>query len=184
MFSIAFAVLVLMRRSLWLAPAAALMLCAANGLAVYDLLAYTATNCAIYRDSYELILDASSDLRKTHVPGTRIFMFSEPGESITSKADCGGRQITLGWIQAAIGATGFEDIAHYWTNQTLDTIEPERWREIASTKGLIGFLTNNPERVSVLREKVAGAGGTTGDVRFLNLREGDMELPLYVLPLH
>ena len=35
-FSIAFAVLVLVRRSLWLAPAAALMLCAANGFAVYD----------------------------------------------------------------------------------------------------------------------------------------------------
>ena len=99
-------------------------------------------------------------------------MFSEHGESIKSNADCGGRQITLGWIQAAIGATGFEDIAHYWTNQTLDTIEPERWREIVATKGVIGFLTNNPERISVLREKVEAAGGTTGDIRFSNLREG------------
>ena len=51
------------------------------------------------------------------------------------------------------------------------------------THGLIAFLTYNPARISVLREKIEAAGGRLGDVRFLNFREGDMELPLYILPL-
>ena len=182
-FTIAFALLVLVRRSLWFAPAAVLLLCTGNALAVYDLLPYTATKCLKYRDAYELILDASSALRKTHLSGTKIFMFAEPGEGITPGADCDRSQITLGWLQAAIGATGFEDIAHYWTNKTLDTIEPERWKEIVATKGVIGFLTNNPARIPVLRQYVTTAGGTPGDVRLLQLREGSLELPLYILPL-
>jgi hypothetical protein len=181
-FSFAFAILMLLRRSLWLAPIAALALCIANGLAIFDKGAYAATNCAMNKDAYELILDVNRVLRKTRVPGTQIFVFSDHGEEVKPGAGCSDRQVPLGWLQAAITATGFEDIDHYWTNKTLETVDPNRWGQVATTGRIVGFLTYNPARISVLREKLAAAGAKPGEARLFALREGDMELPFYIMP--
>ena len=51
-FSVAFAMLIPLRQSLWLAPIAAVALCTANALAVYEKLPYIATRCAMSRDAY------------------------------------------------------------------------------------------------------------------------------------
>ena len=183
-FSVAFAILILLRQSLWLTPIAAVALCTANALAVYEKLPYIATRCAISRDAYALILDASSALRKMRPPGTKAFVFSDDGEALKSGADCKGWQVPLGWVQGAIAATGFEDVAPYWSKNTLETVQPERWKQMVTTKGLIGFLTYDPARIAVLREKAEEAGGLPGEVRVFRLHGGDIELPLYIMPLN
>ncbi|MBW0003927.1 MAG: hypothetical protein JO216_10595 [Hyphomicrobiales bacterium] len=182
-FTMAFAALVSLRWSMGFGFLAIMILCAADGLAVSDPLAYAASNCSVYRDRYELILDASRMLRETHFAGTKVFVFSEFGDNTDTGPDCGERQIPAGWLQAAIGATGFEEVEHYWANKTLDRVEPERWREVVAAKGLVGFITGNPTRISVLREKLEEAGGMPGATRFFRLKKGNVELPLYILPL-
>jgi hypothetical protein len=183
-FVIAFAVLVLVRRSLWFAPIAALSLATANGLAVFDRALYAPSICAVSRNAYQLILDASSELRKTNVPGTKIFVFSEDGAEFKPGAGCEGRPTQLPLVHDAIVANGFQYVAPLWDHKTLETVAPERWAEIVAARGLVAFLTYDPARISVLREKIEAAGGTSGQVRSLMLREGDVELPLYILPLN
>ena len=132
------------------------------------------------RNAYELILDAASVLRKTHVAGSTRSSCFPIMESKSSPArvarEC---KCPLGWIQDAIVATGAFEIrcSSYWTNKTLETVEPERWKEIVATKGLIGFLTYNPARISVLRDKIEAAGGTPGDVRFFRSSGGRYGAP-------
>ncbi|MBV8827840.1 MAG: hypothetical protein JO108_01280 [Acidobacteriaceae bacterium] len=183
-FSIAFAALILLRWSLWFAPLAAVALCTANSLAVYEKLPYITTPCNIGRDAYFTILDASSALRNSMPRGARAFVFSEHGNTLTSGAACKGWEASLGWVQGAIAATGFEDVAPYWSEKTLDTVELDRWKQVVATKALIGFLTYEPARVAVLRGKLEAAGGTPGDVRAVMLHSGDTALPFYVMPLN
>jgi len=181
-FSFAFACLMLLRCSLWLAPIAIFSLCIANGLAVFDKGAYAAANCAMNKDGYEIILDASRILRKARIPGTQIFVFSDHGENVQPGPACSDRQVSLGWFQAAITATGFEDIEHYWDNKTLETVDPERWGQVATTGRIAAFLTYNPARISVLRDKLVAAGAKPGEARLFILHEGGITLPLYLVP--
>ena len=183
-FSVAFATLILLRQSLWLAPIAAAALCTANALAVYEKLPYIATRCAMSRDAYALILDANSALREMQPRGAKVFVFSDDGEALKSGAECKGWQVPLGWVQGAIAATGFEDVAPYWSKNTLETVQPERWKQMVAMKGLIGFLTYDPARIAVLREKAEEAGGRPGEVRVFKLHAGDVDLPLHIMPLN
>jgi hypothetical protein len=184
-FSVAFALLILVRWTLWFALIAGLALCIANALAVFDKSAYAASTCTLDRDAYELILDASNALRKTRVPRTRIFLFSDDGEKLKLGAGCDGSQAMLSGIHDAIVANGeFQSVAPAWSKKTLETLAPERWKEVVATKGVIGFLTYDPKRVYILREKIEAAGGTPGDIGSFRFREGDVELPLYVLRLN
>jgi hypothetical protein len=182
-FSIAFAILILIRWSLWFAPIAGLALCAANALAVFVRTDYAASTCDMNQNAYELIVDASRLLHKTGVPGTKIFVFSDYGAEVKASPACSERHVPLGWLQDAIGATGFENVDSYWNNRTVETVEPERWSQIVTSGRIIGFLTYDSTRVSVLRDRLEAAGGKTGEARLFTFREGDMELPLYLLPL-
>ncbi|MBV9113237.1 MAG: hypothetical protein JOY67_10495 [Hyphomicrobiales bacterium] len=181
-FSVAFSIILLARRFIALAPVAAVALAIANGLSVDDTSAYAASTCTISRDAYELMLDVGKTLRETHAPVTRIFVFADKGEEVKIGADCRGREFPLGWIQSAVWATGFEEVAPSWSYETLDTVEPKRWKEIVTTQGLVAFLTYNPARISVLRAKIVAAGGKPGEARLFTFHEGELEVTLYVLP--
>jgi hypothetical protein len=182
-FSTAFACLGLLRWSLWFWPIAGLALAAANALAVSDKAAFAASSCTLNRDAYELVLDAGSALRKIRVPRTKIFLFSDYGEELVLGEGCEQRHALLSGVNDAIVAYGeFQYAAPAWSRKTLETLEPERWREMVTTHGAIAFLTYNPARISVLRDKVQAAGGTPGEASAFRFRAGDMELPLYVLP--
>jgi hypothetical protein len=184
-FSVAFAILLFVRRSLWFAPLAALALSTANAISVFAISDYSAATCAMNRNAYGLILDAADMLRKTHVAGSKIFLFSDDGEQFKPGAGCEGVQGPLSYVHDAIVAAGdFQYVAPAWSKKTLETLAPDRWKEIVATKGIIGFLTYNPARISVLRDKVEAAGGTPGDIGFFKIQSGDVELPLYVLPLN
>jgi predicted outer membrane lipoprotein len=182
-FSTALACLGLLRWSLWFWPIAGLALAAANALAVSDKAAFAASSCTLNRDAYELVLDAGSALRKIRVPRTKIFLFSDYGEELVLGEGCEQRHALLSGVNDAIVAYGeFQYAAPAWSQKTLETLEPERWREMVTTHGAIAFLTYNPARISVLRDKVQAAGGTPGEASAFRFRAGDMELPLYVLP--
>jgi hypothetical protein len=186
-FALAFAMISLLQWSLWTAPLVALALCIANALAVFDPATdraadYAATDCRMRRDAYELILDASARLRNTHFPHSRIFLFSDEGEKLGLGPGCGGLRAPLPWLHTAIAANGdFQNVAPAWSKKTLETVEPERWQQMIKSKGIIGFLTYDPQRISALQDKVKAAGGSPGAVDLFRLRAGDIELPLYIL---
>jgi hypothetical protein len=184
-FSVAFAILLFVRRSLWFAPLAALALSTANAISVFAVSDYSAGTCEMNRNAYELILDAANVLRKTRIAGSKIFLFSDDGEEFKLGAGCDGMQGPLSFVHDAIGAAGdFRYVAPAWSKKTLETLPLERWKEIVATKGIIGFITYNPARIPVLTGKVEAAGGTPGEIGFFKFREGDMEIPLYILPLN
>ena len=182
---VAFACLGLLRWSLWLAPIAGLALAAANALAVFDKTTFGASTCTLNRDAYELILDAGRALRKIRFPRTKVFLFSDYGEELTPGAGCEREHALLSGVHDAIVAYGeFQYAAPAWSQKKLETLEPGRWREMVATHGAIAFLTYNPERISVLRDKVQAAGATPGEVSAFRFHAGGLELPLYVLPLN
>ncbi|MBV8827839.1 MAG: hypothetical protein JO108_01275 [Acidobacteriaceae bacterium] len=184
-FSLAFALLLLLRSSLAIAPVAVFALCIANAIAVADKASYAATSCSLNRDAYELILKAGNLLRKINVPRPSIYLFADYGEELKLGAGCHDRKALLSQLDDAIAADGeFQSAASAWSKRTLETLDPERWREMIAAHGVMAFQTYDAGRISVLRNKVIAAGGAPGQMRFFSLRSGDVELPLYILPLN
>ncbi len=184
-FSLAFACLGLLHWSLWFVPIAGLALAVANALAVFDKAAFVPSTCTLHRDAYEMILEAGTALRKIRVPRTRLFLFSDYGEELTAGPGCESMHALLSGVHDAIVTYGeFQNAAPAWFQKKLETLEPERWREMVKAHGTIAFLTYNPARISLLRDKVQAAGGTPGEVSAFRFHAGGTELQLYVLPLN
>ncbi|MBV8765791.1 MAG: hypothetical protein JOZ66_12835 [Hyphomicrobiales bacterium] len=183
-FSIAFALVLLSRVSLWLAPAAVVALAAANATAVFTVADYGSSQCTLNRDAYQLIVESSKILRDKHVPGSSVFLFSDEGELMKLSPGCEGSQAPLSWIHDAIAAAGdFRYLAPAWDHKTLETIEPERWREIVEAKGLVAYLTYDPKRISLLNQMIRTAGAPAHEAQLFRLKKGETELPLYILSL-
>ena len=123
-FGVAFACLGLLRWSLWFVPIAGLALATANALAVFDKTTFVASTCTLNRDAYELILDAGGALRKTRVPRSKIFLFSDYGEELIPGAGCEREHALLSGVHDAIVAYGeFQYAAPAWSQKTLETLD-------------------------------------------------------------
>jgi hypothetical protein len=68
-----------------------------------------------------------------------------------------------------------------WGAENTDAIPPQSLKKLASIGGLVVFITDNPERVERLRQRLSDeAGGKPGEKQLYIIKAGGLQMPMYL----
>jgi hypothetical protein len=183
------------------AGAAALTLAMAFSMSYYSSPAfYALSRCALPR-SFERAIDLAHRLIRSKKEANslsfgQVFLWAEkfqrptidvspvkpPGWIDPISYDGCQETTSFSAFEPSLASTlGFTYVEPPWGAENTDAIPAQSLERLTSTGGLVVFITDNPERVERLRQRISEeAGGKPGEKQLYIIEAGGLRMPMYL----